>query len=74
VLPNMSFVEAFLSRTVMDLTIFAPFALLVALALWRSGVWERRVIRDELASRLAAGLFRREHAVDDQSGRAEGRN
>lgn len=27
---------------------FVPFLLLVALCLWRSGVWERRVIREEL--------------------------
>ena len=33
----------------MQLTIFFPFLLIMALAVWRSGVWERRVIREELA-------------------------
>ena len=60
-LPTMGFVEAFISGTVMDLTIFAPFALLVALALWRSGVWERRVIREELASEIGRSITSREY-------------
>ena len=32
--------------------IFLPFLLILAIALWRSGVWERRVIRDELADEV----------------------
>jgi protease PrsW len=55
-LPDVSFVEAYLSATAMELTSFAPFALLVALALWRSGVWERRVIREELASEFGRAV------------------
>src|SRR5262249_55728713 len=31
---------------------FLPFLLLAGLALWRSGVWERRVIREELAGEV----------------------
>ncbi|MEX0270536.1 PrsW family intramembrane metalloprotease [Leptolyngbyaceae cyanobacterium UHCC 1019] len=31
---------------------FLPFLLLVGFILWRSGVWERRVIRDELANEV----------------------
>jgi protease PrsW len=60
-LPDMGFVEAFLSGTLIDLTVFAPFALLVALALWRSGVWERRVIREELASEIGRSVTPREY-------------
>ena len=35
-----------------QLTLFLPFLLLSAIALWRSGVWERRVIREELAEEV----------------------
>ena len=49
---DMGFLEAFLSGTMIDLTIFAPFVLMIAVALWRGGVWERRVIREELVSEV----------------------
>ena len=42
------FAEAFVSASLLQLVTFVPFLLLVALCLWRSGVWERRVIREEL--------------------------
>ena len=48
----MGFLEAFLSATIIDLTIFAPFVLMIAVALWRGGMWERRVIREELVSEV----------------------
>jgi protease PrsW len=35
-----------------ELTTFLPFFLIMAIALWRSGVWERRVIREELAGEV----------------------
>jgi protease PrsW len=47
--PDVGFLDAFLSDTLVHLAIFFPFFLIMAIALWRSGVWERRVIRDELA-------------------------
>jgi RsiW-degrading membrane proteinase PrsW (M82 family) len=47
-LSSMGFLSAFLSGSLLQLTVFFPFFLLIALALWRSGVWERRVIREEL--------------------------
>ena len=50
----MGFVETFVSSSLLQLVIFLPFILILAIALWRSGVWERRVIRDELADELAA--------------------
>jgi RsiW-degrading membrane proteinase PrsW (M82 family) len=46
--PELGFVEAFLLGSFVDLTIFLPFVIVMAIALWRSGVWERRVIREEL--------------------------
>jgi protease PrsW len=50
--PDVSFAEAFALGSVMQLTIFFPFLVIVALALWRSGVWERRVILEELADEI----------------------
>ncbi len=47
-LPDIGFFQAFLVGSAMQLTLFVPFLLLMALAIWRSGVWERRVIREEL--------------------------
>src|SRR5262249_27288861 len=50
--PDIGFLNAFVSNTAMRLTIFLPFFALMALAVWRSGVWERRVIREELADEV----------------------
>jgi protease PrsW len=47
--PSVSFVQAFWGGTLLHLTLHLPFLLIMAIAVWRSGVWERRVIRDELA-------------------------
>ena len=70
-LPAISFLDAFLAATFFDLTVFLPFVAIMAVALWRSGMWERRVIREELADEvghlvsapeyeaiLADGMFR----------------
>ena len=51
-LPDIGFLDAFVVGSVIQLTIFVPFFLIMALALWRSGVWERRVIREELAEEV----------------------
>jgi RsiW-degrading membrane proteinase PrsW (M82 family) len=45
---DIGFLGSFLSGTLIQLVVFLPFLLIVGLALWRSGVWERRVIREEL--------------------------
>jgi protease PrsW len=50
--PDMGFVETFVSSSLLQLVIFLPILLILAIALWRSGVWERRVIRDELADEV----------------------
>ena len=52
VAPDTGFVEAFLTGSLVQLTIFLPFVGLAGLAIWRSGVWERRVIREELAGEV----------------------
>jgi hypothetical protein len=50
--PDLSFIDAFLSGSLVQLTVFLPFVAILAIALWRSGVWERRVIREELADEV----------------------
>jgi RsiW-degrading membrane proteinase PrsW (M82 family) len=59
--PDVGFVEAFLSGSVVQLTIFLPFTAILAAALWRSGVWERRVIREELAEEVGRTVSRAEY-------------
>lgn len=55
-LRNMGFLTAFLYGSLIQLTTFVPFFLILAVALWRSGVWERRVIREELASEVGRSI------------------
>jgi protease PrsW len=50
------FLDEFLSGGLIQLAIFLPFLLIAVLALWRSGVWERRVIREELAGEVGRAL------------------
>src|SRR5262249_46402720 len=66
--PGIGFLNAFISNTMMRLTIFLPFFVLMALAVWRSGVWERRVIREELAEEVGRTVSPGEYReiVDDR--------
>jgi RsiW-degrading membrane proteinase PrsW (M82 family) len=59
--PDLGFVEAFLTGSLVELTIFLPFVSIMAFALWRSGVWERRVIREELAEEVGREVSRSEY-------------
>jgi len=45
---DVGFLDAFLGGSLIQLVVFLPFLLIASLALWQSGVWERRVIREEL--------------------------
>jgi RsiW-degrading membrane proteinase PrsW (M82 family) len=67
-LPDMGFLESFLGSSVLEIGLFLPFILLLALALWRSGVWERRTIREELADEVGRTISRNEYQdiVDDR--------
>lgn len=51
-LPDMGFIDSFLSSSLLEIVLFLPLLLILALALWRSSVWERRVIREELAGEV----------------------
>lgn len=55
-LAGMSFLAAFAEATWLDLTVYWPLMLLMALAVWRSGVWERRVIREQLADEVGRAV------------------
>lgn len=59
--PDMGFLEAFASDTLLQLILFLPFLLIAALALWRSSMRERRVIGEELAGEAADVVSWREH-------------
>ena len=50
------FLDAFLSGSINELVTFLPFLLLTGLVLWWSGVWERRVIREELGSEVGSAV------------------
>jgi len=55
-LPDVGFFEAFAAASLMELVVFLPLFLIIAFALWRSGVWERRVIREELADEVGRSV------------------
>jgi hypothetical protein len=59
---EVGFLGAFLSGSIDELMIFLPFLVITGLALWRSGVWERRVIREELASEVGRAVTPDEYA------------
>ena len=59
--PGLDFFQAFLYGSLFELTIFLPFVAILAVALWRSGVWERRVIREELAEEVGRTVGRDEY-------------
>jgi protease PrsW len=59
--PELGFVDAFLTGSLVELTIFLPFVLIMTFALWRSGVWERRVIREELAEEVGRSVSHGEY-------------
>jgi hypothetical protein len=66
--PDFGFFGAFVMGSVVQLTIFLPFLVIMALAVWRSGVWERRVIREELADEIGRTISPEEYQdiIDDR--------
>jgi len=60
-IPDVGFFQAFVSGSLIQLTIFVPFLLIMVLAVWRSGVWERRVIREELANEVGHSVTPEEY-------------
>ena len=60
-IPDIGFFQAFATGSLIQLTIFVPFLVIMALAVWRSGVWERRVIGEELASEVGSSVTPEEY-------------
>ena len=60
--PDIRLVEAWVGGSLAQLTLFLPFVLLLGFGLWRSGVWERRVIREELADEVGRCVSDDEYA------------
>ncbi len=60
--PEIGIVAAWFQGSLVDLTIFLPFTIIMGIVLWRSGNWERRVIREELADEMDPIVSRREYA------------
>jgi RsiW-degrading membrane proteinase PrsW (M82 family) len=66
--PNISFVEGWVQKSVIDLILFFPMVLLAAILVWRSGVWERRVIREELAEEVGTVVLPQEYEQIQRDG------
>jgi hypothetical protein len=49
------------SESLTQAIIFLPFFIIIALALWRGGVWERRVVREELAEEVGRTIMPSEY-------------
>jgi RsiW-degrading membrane proteinase PrsW (M82 family) len=60
--PDIGLVDAWIGGSLAQLTLFLPFVILVAIVMWRSGAWERRVIREELADEVGRSVSRAEYA------------
>lgn len=60
-LPDIGFIEAFLTSSILEVITFLPFILILAVAFWRSSVWERRVVREELKEEVGGALSANEH-------------
>lgn len=59
--PNPGFLETWVQKSILDLVMYAPFILLLVIMLWRSGVWERRVIREELLDEVGQAVTPEEY-------------
>lgn len=53
---DAGFLDAFLQGSINEIVVLLPFFVMTGLALWRSGVWERRVIREELGSEIGRAV------------------
>jgi RsiW-degrading membrane proteinase PrsW (M82 family) len=61
--PEIGFVAAWVQGSLVDVVVFLPFVVIMAVVLWRSGRWERQVIREELADEMDPIVSRAEYAA-----------
>jgi len=66
--PTVGFFQAWMSASTLDLILFLPFVALLAFLLYRSGRWERNVIRTELASEAQGYVTAEEHRQIESDG------
>jgi RsiW-degrading membrane proteinase PrsW (M82 family) len=59
--PSIGFVHAWLLSSAQNLIVFSPYVVLMFVLLWRSGRWERRVIREELAGEVGGAVTSAEY-------------
>jgi RsiW-degrading membrane proteinase PrsW (M82 family) len=59
--PEIGFLDALISASLLQLVIFLPYVTIIALALWRGGLKERRVIREELAEERGRAISEQEY-------------
>jgi hypothetical protein len=53
---DLGFLPAAIASSIAQLTTFLPFTLILCVALWYSGAWERRVIREELETEVGRAV------------------
>jgi hypothetical protein len=52
--PQVQFLEAWVQTSIQNLAVFLPIVIVMFVALRRSGKWERRVIKEQLADEVGA--------------------
>jgi RsiW-degrading membrane proteinase PrsW (M82 family) len=60
-MPDIGFMRAMIGSSIREAIIFLPFVMIAALVLWRSDVWERRVIREELGEEIGGAVSAEEY-------------
>jgi len=55
-MPDIGFFQAMIGSSIREAIIFLPFVMVAALVLWRSDVWERRIIREELSGEVGGAV------------------
>ncbi len=66
--PDVGFLDAWISASAMDLVLFLPFVALLAFLLYRSGRWEREVIRSELGTEVPDYVTPEEYRAVERDG------
>ncbi|MEO1148256.1 MAG: PrsW family intramembrane metalloprotease [Cyanobacteria bacterium J06638_22] len=59
--PQLGFLDVWFQKSLFDLILFLPFFVLILFLLWRSGIWERRVIREELLEEVGGAVTPEEY-------------
>jgi RsiW-degrading membrane proteinase PrsW (M82 family) len=66
--PETTFLDVWLTASLQNLILFLPFVIIVLVALRWSGKWERRVIKEQLASEIGRAVTAEEFADIQRDG------